>query len=339
MRAWQITGGFGIENLRCVEQVRPAVVGPGQVLIRLLAVSLNYRDYLMVQGLYNPRQPLPLVPCSDGVAEVVEVGEGVSRVAVGERVLPIFAQGWFEGGATREKLRTTLGGPLPGTLQEYMVVDENALVHAPAYLSDEGAASLVCAGVTAWHALVAEGGITAGQRVLVLGTGGVAMFAVQIAKILGAEVIVTSSSDEKLERARALGAQHGINYRTTPNWGAAVKELTDGVGVDLVVELGGAGTLEQSLRAVRVGGQISLIGVLAGGAQQLNIVSILMQNIRVQGILVGSRAMFEAMNQAFTLHACQPVIDRVFDFEEAPEAFRYLATGQHFGKVCIRVSR
>lgn len=338
MRGWQITDGFGIENLRCVEQTNSKAPGPGQVLIRLLAVSLNYRDYLMVQGQYNPRQPLPLVPCSDGVGEVVEVGEGVSRVKIGERVMPIFAQGWLEGGPNHEKLKTTLGGPLPGTLQEYMVVDQHALVHAPAYLSDVEAASLVCAGVTAWHALVSEGGVRAGDRVLVLGTGGVAMFAMQIAKILGAEVIVTSSSDEKLERAKALGARHGINYRTTPAWGAAVKELTGGEGVDHVVELGGAGTLEQSLRAVRPGGQISLIGVLAGGAQQLNIVPILMQNIRVQGILVGSREMFEALNRAFTLHECRPVIDRVFDFEQAPQAFEFLKNGQHFGKVCIKVS-
>ncbi len=338
MRGWEITNGFGVENLRCVQQSGSKTVGPGQVLIRLLAVSLNYRDYLMVQGNYNPRQPLPLVPCSDGVGVVVEVGEDVSRVAVGERVMPIFAQGWLEGGANQQKLKTTLGGPLPGTLQEYMVVDQDALVHAPAYLSDEEAASLVCAGVTAWHALVTEGGARAGDKVLVLGTGGVGIFAVQIAKILGAEVFVTSSSDEKLERVKALGASYGVNYRTTPKWGTVVRELSGGEGVDHVVELGGAGTLEQSLRAVRAGGQISLIGVLAGGAQQLNIVPILMQNIRVQGILVGSRDMFEALIRAFTLHECRPVVDRVFDFDDAPEAFEYLARGEHFGKVCIRIA-
>ncbi|MBA2660802.1 MAG: NAD(P)-dependent alcohol dehydrogenase [Bradymonadaceae bacterium] len=337
MRVWQIGDGFGLENLACVEREELSA-GPGQVVIAMRAVSLNFRDYMMVQGFYNPRQRLPLVPCSDGVGEVIAVGEGVSRVVPGDRVMPIFAQAWICGRPSRDKLKTTLGGPLDGTLGERMVVDQESLVIVPAHLSDEEAACLPCVGVTAWNALVCEGRVAAGDRVLILGTGGVAIFATQLAGVLGAEVFVTSSSDAKLERVKALGAAHGVNYRTTPAWGKAIKALTGGEGVDHVVELGGAGTLEESLRAVRIGGQISLIGALSGAAQELNVLPILMQHVRVQGIIVGSREMFEALNRAVSLHALRPVVDRVFEFEEAREAFEYLASGEHFGKVCVRIA-
>lgn len=337
MKAYAIQESFGFENLKPTELPDPKP-GPGEVLLKVRALSLNYRDLLMIRGQYDPKQPLPLIPCSDAVTEVAAVGDGVSRVEVGNRVCPIFCQNWLAGEPTREKLRSTLGGPLPGTLAEAMVVREEGVVHVPDYLTDEEAATLPCAALTAWSALVTRGGVKAGDTVLVLGTGGVAIFALQIAQMLGARVFITSSSDEKLAQARELGAAEGINYRQEPNWGKRVRELTGGTGVELVVEVGGAETLRESLRAVRFGGQISLIGVLSGVEAPVSIVSILMQHVRVQGILVGHREGFEEMNRAFALHQVRPVIDRIFPFAEAREALEYLASGQHFGKVVVRVS-
>lgn len=335
MKVLEIQGAFGLENLRPAQRPEPEP-GPGEVLLRLRAASLNYRDLLTVQGHYNPKQPLPLIPCSDGVGEVVEVGPGVTRVKGGDRVTPIFAQRWISGEPTREKLRSTLGGPLDGTLAELMVVDQEGLVHAPPHLGDEEAATLPCAAVTAWNAVCVEGGVRPGDTVVVQGTGGVALFALQLAHMAGARVIVTSSRDEKLERARELGAWETINYRANPDWSRAVKELTGGAGAHLIVEVGGAGTLPQSMRAVRFGGRISLIGVLAGGAAELNIAPILMQKVRVQGILVGDRESFEAMNRALTAHQLHPVVDRVFPLAEAHQAFEHMAAGRHFGKICLR---
>ncbi len=336
MRAIVVEGAFGLENLREVERPEPRP-GPGEVLLRMRATSLNYRDLLMVRGHYDPRQPLPLVPLSDGVGEVLELGEGVTRVALGDRVCPLFAQRWLSGPARKESMRSTLGGPLDGTLRERMVLSEESLVHVPEHLSDEEAACLPCAALTAWSALVTYGEVKAGDTVLVLGSGGVAVFAVQFARLLGARVIATSSSDEKLERLRTLGARHVINYRTNPDWGKTVRQLTDDRGVDHVVEVGGAGSLAQSLRAVRPDGTVSLIGVLSGTKAPLDILPILMNNLRVQGILVGHRDGFEAMNRAIEAHGLRPVVDRVFPFHEAREAFTYLASGAHFGKVCLRV--
>lgn len=336
MRAVEIREAFGLDNLALAERPEPRP-GSGQVLLRMRAASLNYRDLMMVKGEYNPRQRLPLIPCSDGVGEIVEVGEGVTRVQPGDRVCGIFAQRWLAGEPTRERIRATLGGPLDGTLAEWMVLPEEGVVKVPAHLTDEEAAALPCAAVTAWNAVVGEGAVKAGQTVLVQGTGGVSIFALQFAKLFGARVIVTSSQDEKLERARELGADEGINYRETPNWGAQVKELTGGVGADLVVEVGGAGTLEQSLQAVRIGGTISLIGVLAGGAPQIRLTSIFMQKIRVQGILVGHRDSFEEMNRAIAHHHLRPVIDRVFPLEETRPAFDHMAAGGHFGKIAVRI--
>ena len=336
MRAVEIRGGFGLDNLALVERPEPRP-GPGEALVRLRAAALNYRDLLTAQGKYNPKQKLPLIPCSDGAGEVVEVGEGVTRVAPGDRVSPIFAQRWIAGVPTREKLRSTLGGPLDGTLAELAVFDQEGLVKVPEHLSDEEAATLPCAAVTAWSALVTEGGMTAGDTVLVQGTGGVSLFALQIAKLLGARVIATTSRDDKLARARALGADEGINYRDVPEWGARAKELTGGAGVDHVVEVGGAGTLQQSLRAVRVGGTISLIGNLTGTKSELLLTQIFMQRIRVNGILVGHRESFEAMNRAVAFHRLRPVIDRVFPLEEARAAFDHMAAGEHFGKIVIRI--
>ena len=338
MRAVEVRGAFGLDNLALVERPDPTP-GPGQVLLRVRAASLNYRDLLTVQGKYNPKQKLPLIPCSDGAGEVLAVGEGVTRVRPGDRVCPIFAQRWISGEPTRDKVRSTLGGPLDGTLAELMVLDQEGMVHVPEHLTDEEAAALPCAAVTAWNALAAAG-IKAGDTVLVQGTGGVSIFALQLGALLGARVIVTSSSDEKLARARELGAWEGINYRETPDWGARAKQMAQSAGtdgVDLVVEVGGAGTLEQSLRAVRFGGSVSLVGNLAGTDAQVRLTMIFMQRIRMHGILVGDRESFEAMNRAIAAHGLRPVIDRVFPLEESRAAFEQIAAGGHFGKVCVRL--
>ena len=327
---------FGLENLALAERPEPTAK-PGQVVLQMLAASPNYRDLLMVLGQYNPKQPLPLIPCSDGVGQVVSVGPGVERVQIGDRVAPIFAQNWISGRPTTETLRSTLGGPLDGTLAEFLALDQSGVVHVPQHLSDEEAATLPCAGVTAWNALVTHGGVQPGDTVLVQGTGGVSIFALQFAVLLGARVIVTSSSDEKLERARALGASQTLNYRTLPEWGREVRRLAGGGGVDLVVEVGGAGTLARSVAAVRPGGRISLIGVLAGGISEFNIIPILMRQIRVQGVLVGHRESFEAMNRAIEMHHLRPAVSRVFALDETRAALEHMAAGKHFGKIAIRI--
>ncbi|MBI4469932.1 MAG: NAD(P)-dependent alcohol dehydrogenase [Acidobacteria bacterium] len=334
MKAFEIRERFGLDALTLTDRPEPRP-GPGKVRLKLRAASLNFRDLLMMQGLYNPRQALPLIPLSDGVGEAVEVGEGVTRVAVGDRVAGQVAQEWIAGAPTTAKLRrSTLGGPLDGMLAEYIVLDEDGVVHVPGHLTDEEAATLPCAALTAWNALV-TGGLKPGDTVLVLGTGGVSVFALQFALIMGARVIVTSSSDEKLERALKLGASDGINYRTTPDWDKRVRELTGGIGVDHVVEVGGAGTLNRSIRAARPGGHISLIGVLAGPGE-VNPVPILMQSLRVQGIFLGHREMFEEMNRAIDLHRLRPVVDRVFDFADSRAALDHMAGRAHFGKIAIR---
>ncbi len=335
MKAFEIQNKFGLDSLTLTERPDPKP-SYGQVLIKLRSLSLNYRDLMVVKGLYNPKLPLPLIPFSDGVGEVVAVGEGVTRVNIGDRVAGIFFQKWLAGELTAEKAESALGGAIEGMLAEYVVLHEDGVVRVPEHLTDEEAASLPCAAVTAWNALFTSGSLKAGDTVLIQGTGGVSIFALQFALLAGARVIATSSSDEKLERVLQLGASDGINYKQTPDWSKKVRELTAGDGVDYVVEVGGAGTLTESLRAVRYGGQISLIGVLTGGSAEINTASILMKNVKVQGIYVGSREMFEAMNSAIALHKLHPVCDRVFDFHQAPEALKYMETGSHFGKICIR---
>jgi NADPH:quinone reductase-like Zn-dependent oxidoreductase len=336
MRVVEIRDRFGLEQLTVTQRPDPRP-GPGEVLLRVKAASLNYRDLLTVRGHYNPKQPLPLIPCSDGVGEVDAVGEGVTRVKPGDRVATLFAQGWISGEPTRAKLRSTLGGPLDGTLAERMVLDAEGVVRVPGHLSDEEAATLPCAALTAWSALAVHGSVKAGNTVLVQGTGGVAIFALQLARLLGARVIVTSSDDRKLERARELGAWETINYRNTPDWGRSAMKLTGGEGVDLVVDVGGAQTLPQSLAAVRFGGQISLIGVLTGTVSELNVIPMLMQQVRLQGLLVGHREGFETMNRAIEAHRMRPVVDRVFALDQAREALATMAAGEHFGKICIRI--
>lgn len=336
MDAWRIEGSFGLENLVRAELPNP-LPGPGEVVVRLRAASLNFRDLLMIRGHYNPRQPLPLIPGSDGVGVVEAVGAGVTRVKVGDRVAGNFAQDWLAGPPRRNKLRRTLGGPLDGTFATHIKVSAEGVVSVPTHLTDIEAASLPCAAVTAWHALVDEAAVRPGDRVLILGTGGVSVFALQFARMMGAETIVTSSSDEKLEQARELGADHTINYRVHPDWWKEVRKLTDDEGVDVVIEVGGAGTFDQSVRSVRAGGHVALIGVLAGSEQPVNMNRILMQNIRVQGVIVGSREMFESMNRAITQHRLHPVIDRAFSFAEMPLALEHMAHGRHFGKVCVEM--
>ncbi|MBY0502390.1 MAG: NAD(P)-dependent alcohol dehydrogenase [Bryobacteraceae bacterium] len=336
MRCYQVES-FGLDHLQLAERPVPAP-GPGQALVQIKAVSLNYRDLMMVQGVYNPKLKLPLIPCSDGAGVVLAVGEGVTRVQPGDRVMGIFSQTWISGPANRERSAGTLGGPHDGTLSEQRLFAAEGLVHTPAYLTDHEAATLPCTAVTAWHALVERGQLAAGETVLIQGTGGLSIAALQTARLLGARVIVTSSSDEKLARARALGASDGINYKKTPQWDKAVRELTGGVGVDHVVEVGGAGTLNQSLRAVRLGGHIAVIGVLGGASStELSVVPVLMQNLRVNGVFVGNRDMFEALLRAYTLAGTRPVVDRVFPFAAARQAFDYLASGQHFGKIVIEI--
>jgi 2-desacetyl-2-hydroxyethyl bacteriochlorophyllide A dehydrogenase len=336
MKAYEIQGSFGFDNLRLVDRPDPEP-GPREVVVETRAVSLNFRDILMVRGHYNPKQPLPLVPCSDGVGEVVEVGDDVTEVAVGDRVAGTFSQTWIDGPPTKEKLRGTLGGPVDGTLAEKVVLAADGVVPVPEHLDDAEAATLPCAALTAWSALVELGGLEPGQTVLVQGTGGVSIFALQLATALGARVVATSSSESKLERVREMGAWQTINYRDDPSWGKSVRAMTDGRGVDHVVEVGGAGTMQQSLKAVAVGGTISVIGVLSGVATEMSIIPLLMQHVRMQGLLVGSRAGFERMNAAFSEHRLRPVVDRVFEFSDVQSAFDYMASGSHFGKVCIAV--
>jgi NADPH:quinone reductase-like Zn-dependent oxidoreductase len=335
MRAFEIQNKFGLDSLTQVERPDPTAA-PYHAVIKLRAASLNYRDLLTIEGKYNPRLPLPLVPLSDGVGEVVAVGDGVTRVKMGDRVAANFSQKWLGGEPARAKLGASLGGPLDGMLTQYRALNEEGLVHVPDHLTDEEAATLPCAAVTAWNSLINMGELSAGETVLVQGTGGVSIFALQFAKISGARVIVTSSSDEKLERAKKLGADFGVNYTTTPDWDKRAKEITGGIGVDHIIEVGGAGTFGKSLRAIKIGGHIGMIGNLAGNATEVNLVLILMQNLRIQGVMVGSRDTFESMNRAIALHEMRPVIDRVFEFDEARQAFEHMKSGSHFGKICIK---
>jgi len=336
MQAYELQGSFGIDSLKIVERPQPEP-GPSQVLIKLRAWSLNFRDLMMVKGLYNPKLRLPITPLSDGLGEIAAVGPGVTRVKPGDRVAANFMQKWIDGDLNDAAYKSSLGGGQVGMLAEYVVLDQEGVVLVPTHLTDEEAATLPCAAVTAWHALVAAGGLKATDTVLIQGTGGVSLFALQFATALGARVIATSSSDTKLRRVRVMGAADGINYRTTPEWGNKVRELSGGAGVDHIVEVGGAGTLGESMKAVRLNGRISLIGVLSGMGE-VNPTPILMKNICVQGIFVGSRAMFEAMNESITQHQIRPVVDKVFAFNEVTAALRHLESGAHFGKIVVRKS-
>jgi NADPH:quinone reductase-like Zn-dependent oxidoreductase len=333
MKTFQIQNGFGLDQLKLVDREAPTA-GPGQVVVRMRAASLNYRDLMVVRGQYNPRMPLPRVPLSDGAGEVVEVGPGVIDWKPGDRVAGCFFQDWAAGPLSDRAAKSALGGAIDGVAAEFVAFRAEGVVRVPSHLSWEEATCLPCAAVTAWHGVV-ERGIQPGQSVLTLGTGGVSLFALQFAKMAGARVIITSGSDDKLARAAKLGADESINYRQLPEWDRRVQDLTGGDGVDQVVELGGAGTLPLSMRAVRSGGRINLIGVLTGAAGEVNPLPALMKGINVQGIYVGSRSMFEAMNRALELHQTRPVIDRSFGWTDLPAALSYMESAQHFGKIVV----
>ena len=335
MKVWQIQS-FGIDNLAATELPLPRP-GRGEVLVKVHAVSLNYRDLLMVRGQYNPRLPLPRIPCSDGAGEVVEVGEDTKEVKVGQRVAGIFMQHWLDGPPTAESSRGALGGDIDGMLAEYVVLQQSGVVSIPEHLSFAEAATLPCAGVTAWNAVVNAAQVRPGDVVLIQGTGGVSIFALQFAKMAGAVVIGTSSSDEKLQRAKTLGLDAGLNYRQSPEWAKWVLQETNNRGADLIVEVGGAGTFTQSLQAVRYGGTLAQIGVLSQSEQPLPIPLILHRQVRIQGIYVGSKSHFEAMNRAIVAARTQPVVDQIYAFDKAREALKCMETGSHFGKIVIRV--
>lgn len=336
MKAW-VVNEFGLDKLSLEDRETP-VAGPGEVLVRLRAASLNYRDVMVVNGWYNPRMRLPAIPFSDGAGEVVAVGTGVSKWRPGDRVCSTVIAGWTEGEPSAEKSKTAIGaGAADGILREFAVFSEEAIARAPEHLSFEEAATLPCAALTAWNALVVSGRVKEGDSVLTLGTGGVSIFAIQFAKLFGARVIATSSSDEKLARVTELGADHTINYRTVEDWDKAVMDLTGGRGVDHVIEVGGTGTLTRSVKAVRIGGHIALIGAL-DMAGEFNPIPIFMKGIRVQGIFVGSRAMFEDMNLMIESSELKPVIDSVYEFEDAREALLHMSEASHFGKIVVSVA-
>lgn len=335
MKTYEFTN-FGLENLRIVGHDVPKP-NAHEVLLKIHAVSLNFRDLLFKNGLYNPRAKFPAVPIADAAGEVVEIGDGVTKWKVGDRVTNIYAPGWIDGEITAQKNKVTYGdGALQGVLTEYRTFDENTLVRIPNHLSYEEASTLPIAAVTAWNALAVSGNLKAGETVLTQGTGGVSIFAIQFAKLFGAKVLATSSSDEKLAKTQKLGADEIINYKKREDWDVAARELTGKIGVDHVVEVGGIGTMSRSIRAVRSGGHIAAIGILTT-AGDLNLTPILMKAIRIQGIFVGSRAMFEQTYRAIELAKLEPVIDKVFAFEDASAAFEHLENGSHFGKVVIKV--
>lgn len=336
MKVYELQGPNGIEGMRLVEKPVPNP-GPGQVLVGLKAATLNYRDLLTVKGGYGSRQKFPLVPLSDGAGVVEAVGANVSRLRVGDRVIGSFFEGWLGGDPDEEKMHTALGGALDGVLAEYRLFPEHAIVKTPEHLSDVEAAALPCAGLTAWSAVVKLGDVKPGQTVLTQGTGGVSIFALQFAKMSGARVISTSSSDAKIERLKSLGADLTVNYKATPNWGKVARQATSR-GVDLVVEVGGVGTLNESIRATKIGGTIAFIGVLAGRPETPPRISLMvMQQQRLQGTTVGSIEDLQAMVNAITHNRMTPVMDKIFPFDEAKEAFAYMASGKHFGKVSIAI--
>jgi len=333
MRVYELHHGTGPDALRLAERPVPEP-GPGQILVRIHAASLNYRD---LAHLRNPKLAKPgTVPLSDGAGEVVALGAGATRFAIGDRIAGNFFQDWMDGPIRAKVFETALGGSIDGVLSEFVVFNQWAAVKIPDALTYAEAATLPCAAVTAWNALAVTGKVRAGQCVVLLGTGGVSVFALQLAKVLGARVIITSSSDEKLERARALGADETINYRTH-KWDEEVLRLTGSEGADHVIEVGGAGTLPQSLRAVRTGGTVELIGVLSG-QNQINPMPVLYKVITLAGVYVGSTAIFEELLRVIEFHRIAPVIDHVFEFDQAPEAYTAMEGAGHFGKLVIQVA-
>ncbi len=336
MRAYELTAGSSsIDALRRCERPDPKP-GTAQILVRIQAVSLNYRDLMIARGHYmGGPVGSNVIPLSDGAGEVIAAGSAVKRFRVGDRVAGTFFRNWIDGAPPPGPLVALGAPPADGVLAEYAVFDEQDAVAVPAHLSVEAAAALPCAAVTAWRALVELGHVAPGETVLLIGTGGVSIFALQFARLAGARALITSSSDEKLERARSLGADGCINYRTSPDWEREVMKLTDGRGVDHVVEVGGSGTLSRSIACVAVGGRIALIGVLTGVGAAGSPYGLLGRQASMHGVFVGSRGHFERMNAAITVNRLEPIVDRIFRFDEAAAAYRYLESGAHFGKVAL----
>jgi len=335
MKAYELAE-FGIDRLRRVTMDDP-VPGPGQVLVKLNAASINYRDFMICAGQFAPPEDLPIVPLSDGAGEVVAVGDGVTGLEPGDHVSPLFFPRWRSGDALGDERAVSIGCELDGCLREYGAFDEQGVVKNAPHLTDEQAACFPCAGLTAWSALVTTSGVQPGDTVLLLGTGGVSTFALQFAKALGARVIVTSASDEKLEHARSLGADEVINYRNTPEWGLAAKELTDGRGVDVVVEVSGTGTLGQSFKAIRRGGHIPIIGALAGAKMGILVYDLIGTNAHVHGISVGNRSGCEDMMRFVARHRITPVMHRDYSFDDAADAIRAIDRGEHVGKLTVTI--
>jgi NADPH:quinone reductase-like Zn-dependent oxidoreductase len=336
MQAYRILPGAQIDGLHLVQEPSRAP-GKYEVLVRIHAVSLNYRDLMIAQGNYVAVSPEPVIPVADGAGEVIAVGAAVTRFKVGDRVVNGYFPNWIDGAPTPAKTATSFGADIDGVLAEQVVFAEDALVAIPGHLNYAEAATLSCAGITAWNTLFCEGALKPGHSVLLLGTGGVSIWALQLAKAAGLQVLITSSSDAKLERARALGADVTINYRSTPQWHEEVLRHTGGHGVDMVVEVGGDDTLPRSIAATRMGGDIAIIGGVSGFSAQLNLVPVLVGNLHLNGIFVGSRTMFEDLNHFVARTRIRPVVDRVFAFDHARAAYEYLQRAGHFGKVVIAV--
>jgi NADPH:quinone reductase-like Zn-dependent oxidoreductase len=335
MKALCVTAPGGLDHIDVVDQPDP-VLGAGDVLLRMRAVSLNYRDLLMVLGRYARRDfAFPITPFSDGCGVIEAIGSGVTRFKPGDRVAPMFFQKWFSGAATPEVATSALGHPVPGVGRELAVYSEQGVSRVPDFLAHSQVAALPCAALTAWRALFRDARLLPGQTVLLQGTGGVSIFGLQFAHAAGLETIITSSSDEKLDRARALGATHTINYRAHPEWSKEVRRATNGRGVDFVMEVGGQNTLKESLKSVRHGGHIAVIGVLSGSKESLLIPAVISTNARLQGASVGSREMFEAMTRAIAHQHIEPVIDKVFPWQDARAALETMQRGEHFGKIVL----
>jgi NADPH:quinone reductase-like Zn-dependent oxidoreductase len=334
VKAWQLRG-FGRENLICTDVSIPKP-GPSEILIRVSAVSLNYRDKLLVEGLYNPELIFPITQVADTVGDVIEIGSNVTRIAVGDRVVTQYATTWVDGDPKGDETVHTLGNTIPGGLAEYLSIHERAVVKAPSYLTDEEASTLPVAALTAWFSLIETGKLSSGQAVVLQGTGGVSLFGLQIVAAFGARSIITSSSDEKLERAKALGAYAGINYARTPEWEKDVLKLTGMQGADHVLEVVGGKSLAQSLASSKPGGRISVIGVLDGFVSKFPIFPLLNKQVTIRGIVTGPRRVFDEMNQALEKTQLRPVIDKVYPFEDALAAYDHLYRGA-FGKIVIRV--
>jgi NADPH:quinone reductase-like Zn-dependent oxidoreductase len=334
MRAYEIVSAGGIDTLALNQRQTPQP-GAAEILVEMRASSINYRDLSTVEDPLARGIALPRIPNSDGAGEVIAVGEGVTDFKPGDRVAGCFFQDWSDGRISTTAMASAMGGAIDGVLAEAVLLRATGAVHLPQHLSFEEGATLPCAGLTAWNCLVEQGGLKAGSTALFLGTGGVSIFGLQIAKMMGARAIITSSSDAKLERAASLGADALINYREIPDWQTRVLELTDGVGVDITIETGGGGTLEKTLDATRIGGTVSLIGVLTGG--NIDPTTIMRKSIRLQGVYVGNRRMFTEMNAALALNGVHPVIDQVFDFDDARAAYHAMRGAGHFGKLVVKI--